>query len=79
MSWVALALLGSLLALSAISIETANEILTHTKDLVVRNFDWAFVSVATAALALVALLAVHPRANVRLGAEDSEPEFSRFS
>ncbi len=79
MSWVALALLGSLLALAAISIETANEILTHTKDLVVRNFDWAFVGVATAALALVALLAVHPRANVRLGAEDSEPEFSRFS
>jgi len=77
--WFALTLLGSFLALSALSIESANEILIGTKDQVVRNFDWLFVSVATAALLLVALLGAHPRANVKLGPEDSEPEFSRFS
>jgi len=79
MRWIALSLLVLLIAISAISIESANALLIGAKDQVVDHFDWLFVGVATGALLVVALLGVHPRANVRLGAEGDLPEFSRFS
>jgi choline/glycine/proline betaine transport protein len=79
MSRIALALLAAIVVLSVVSIETANGLLIGAKDAVVAYFDWLFVGVATGTLVLVVLLAVHPRANVRLGADDDLPEFSRFS
>lgn len=79
MRWLALSLLTLLVAISAISIETASALLIGAKDQVVDYFDWLFVGVATGALLVVALLGIHPRANVRLGSDDEVPEFSRFS
>jgi len=79
MSQIALALLAAVVALAVVSIDTANALLIGAKDYVVSYFDWLFIGVATGTLLLVAMFAVHPRANVRLGADDDLPEFSRFS
>ena len=64
---------------SAISIEVSGAALIVAKDWVVGYFDWLFVGIATAALLVVTLLGLHPRANVRLGADDDVPEFSGFA
>jgi len=60
---------------AAFSIDAASAILIAAKDWVVRSFDWLFVLVATLSVIGVAGLAIHPRANVRLGPDDSRPEF----
>jgi choline/glycine/proline betaine transport protein len=78
-SAIALAVLLPFLALSLLSIETASALVIGAKDWVVGRFDWLFVGVASAALLLVVTLGVHPRANVRLGAKDAEPEFPRLA
>jgi choline/glycine/proline betaine transport protein len=79
MRWIALGLLGILVSTAVFSLETAETLLTGLKNDVVASFDWLFVGVASATLALVTLVGLHPRANVRLGPDDEEPEFSRFS
>lgn len=61
------------------SIEAASSLLGAAKDAVIGSFDWLFVAVASLAVATVALLALHPRANVRLGPPDSRPEFGRLA
>ena len=77
MNRVALLLLASGVALSVISIENANAVLSGAKSFVVTYFDWLFVAVATGTLGLVGLLAVHPRANVRLGGEGASTTQNR--
>jgi choline/glycine/proline betaine transport protein len=79
MQWIAVALLGALVVLSVASIETASGFLTGTKDWILAFFDWLFIWVAGLALAVVAFLGLYPGANVRLGPEDSRPEFGAFS
>ena len=79
MKWFALVILGGLLVLTAGSIETANGLLGSAKDHVVHYFNWLYVGVASAAMFLVVLLGLHPRANVRLGADDAVPTYSYFS
>ena len=46
---------------------------------VIGNFGWAFVLMATAVLVLCIVLAVSPWGRLRLGPDDSRPEFSTFS
>ncbi len=61
------------------SIETANAALVATKDWVIGRFDWLFVLVATFSVLAVAVLAIHPRTNLRLGPPDSRPEFGTLA
>ncbi|NNL66721.1 MAG: BCCT family transporter [Myxococcales bacterium] len=67
------------LVATLLSIESASDWLGASKDAVIRHFDWLFVAVATLAVATVAILALHPRANVRLGPPDARPEFGRLA
>ena len=46
---------------------------------VIGNFGWAFVLIAFAALVLCIVLVVHPWGRIRLGPDDSRPEFKTFS
>jgi choline/glycine/proline betaine transport protein len=64
---------------SVSSIDSASATLIGTKEWVIQHFDWLFVLVATVSVVAVAILAIHPRANVRLGPEDSRPEFGNLS
>jgi len=59
--------------------DQASVALAEAKAWVVGRFDWLFVFVTNAAILGVALLALHPKASLRLGAEDSRPEFSRLA
>ena len=79
MRWIALGLLGMLVTISAISLDTAETLQIGLKNDVVASFDWLFVGVASRTLVLVTFIGLHPRANVRLGPDDEDPEFSRFS
>ena len=64
---------------AALSTPAANEILTATQGWVVGHFDWLFVLVVTASVVGVACLAIHPRAKMRLGPDDSRPDFGTLS
>ncbi len=79
MQRIAIALLATGITAALVSIDTASEVLIGLKDWTVAFFDWFFVGVAALALALVALLGLHPAARIRLGPEDYRPEFSSFS
>jgi glycine betaine transporter len=46
---------------------------------VIGNFGWAFVLIAFSALVLCIFLVVHPWGRIRLGPDDSRPEFKTFS
>ena len=63
---------------AASSIGAASEALGAVKDWVIHHFDWLFILVATGSVVGVAVLAVHPHARVRLGPEDSRPEFGNL-
>ncbi|MFP6655612.1 MAG: BCCT family transporter, partial [Myxococcota bacterium] len=56
-----------------------HDLLMAARSWVVLRFDWLFVGVASFSVGAVALLAIVPQANVRLGPEDSRPEFSNLS
>ena len=46
---------------------------------VIGNFGWVFILVAFGALALCLFLVIHPFGKLRLGPDDSRPEFGTFS
>ena len=46
---------------------------------IIGNFGWAFILIAFGALVLCIFLAVHPWGRIRLGPDDSQPEFRTFS
>jgi glycine betaine transporter len=43
------------------------------------NFGWVFVVIAFSALAFCVFLVIHPWGRIRLGPDDSRPEFSTLS
>jgi choline/glycine/proline betaine transport protein len=67
------------LAAAAVSMEAVSEALVATKEWVIRGFDWLFVASASLAIVGVLVLALHPRANVRLGPDDARPEFGTLA
>ncbi|MEN8181706.1 MAG: BCCT family transporter [Myxococcota bacterium] len=78
-SWVAVGTVAAFVIAAASSTLATSEVLVAAKDWVIQHFDWLFILVATLSIAGVAGLAIHPRANVRLGPEDSRPEFGNLS
>ena len=46
---------------------------------VIGNFGWGFVLIAFGGLALCIFLVIHPWGNIRLGPDDSRPDFGTFS
>ncbi len=46
---------------------------------IIGNFGWAFILIAVGALAMCVFLVIHPWGRIRLGPDDSRPEFSTVS
>jgi glycine betaine transporter len=46
---------------------------------VIGNFGWAFILIAFGALLMCIFLVLHPWGRIRLGPDDSRPEFRTFS
>ena len=59
--------------------ESLGSVMSSTLGWVIRNFGWAFVLMAFAALALCLFLVIHPWGGIRLGPDDSRPDFGTFS
>ena len=59
--------------------ESLGSVMTATLGWVIRNFGWGFVLMAFGALAFAIFLVVHPWGSIRLGPDDSRPEFGTFS
>jgi glycine betaine transporter len=55
------------------------KVMTAVLGWVIGNFGWAFVLIAFSALVLCIFLVVHPWGRIRLGPDDSRPEFKTFS
>jgi choline/carnitine/betaine transport len=54
-------------------------VMSSTLAWVIGNFGWAFVLIAFGALALCIFLVIHPWGAIRLGPDDSRPQFRTFS
>ena len=54
-------------------------VMSSVLDWVIANFGWAFVLIATGALVFVIVVAISPWGRIRLGPDDSRPEFQTVS
>jgi glycine betaine transporter len=76
---------GSALVIAAFVIwglvapESLGSVMTDVLGWTIRNFGWGFILIAVGALSLCVFLVLHPWGNIRLGPDDSRPEFSTFS
>jgi glycine betaine transporter len=59
--------------------DSLGSVMTDVLGWIIRNFGWGFVLIAFGALALSLFLIIHPWGSVRLGPDDSKPDFNTFS
>ena len=59
--------------------ESLGSVMSTTLNWVIKNFGWGFVLMAFGALALSIFLVIHPWGSIRLGPDDSRPQFGTFS
>jgi glycine betaine transporter len=59
--------------------ESLGSVMSSVLDWVIRNFGWAFVLIAVGALLFCIFMAASPYGRIRLGPDDSRPEFSTVS
>ncbi len=72
-------LIASFVGWGLLAPENLGSVMSTTLGWVIRNFGWTFVLIAFGALALCIFLVVHPWGNIRLGPDDSRPQFGTFS
>ena len=73
---VAFLLTLAVIAWAFISPETLSETGTNMRDWVVINLGWGYTAVVLGVALFMLAIAFGPTGNIRLGADDSEPEFS---
>jgi glycine betaine transporter len=59
--------------------DNLSSVMGSTLDWVIRNFGWGFVLIAISALVFCIVVAVSPVGRIRLGPDDSRPEFNTVS
>jgi glycine betaine transporter len=62
-----------------IGTDSLSSVMDSVLDSVIRNFGWGFVLIAIAALVFCIVVVVSPVGRVRLGPDDSRPDFSTTS
>jgi glycine betaine transporter len=73
------ALIAVFVGWGLIAPESLGTVMSTTLGWIIRNFGWGFVLMAFGALALSIFLVIHPWGSIRLGPDDSRPEFGTFS
>ncbi len=76
---VALIVTLAVLAWAIIVPDNLAETSTNLQSWVVVNFGWLFTSIMLACLIFLLAIAILPTGKIRLGADDSAPDFSRAS
>ncbi len=59
--------------------DSLRSVMTSTLGWIIRNFGWGFILIAFGGLLMCIFLVLHPWGGIRLGADDSRPEFRTFS
>jgi choline/glycine/proline betaine transport protein len=77
--WVAVLLIGSFVAGTAVYLDVASDVFITARDYVVATFDWFFTGVASICLLSVIWIGLDPRFNVRLGHDHERPEFTNLA
>ncbi len=79
LSVFAIATLVGFSAFAALDLGAANAITLGASDLVTGYFDWLLTGTVSVVLLLAIALAFHPLASRRIGHDDDQPEFNRWS
>ncbi len=77
--WGSALLIAGFVGWGLIAPTSLGSVMSTTLGWVIGNFGWSFVLIAFGALALCIVLVIHPWGNIRLGPDDSRPEFKTFS
>ncbi|HYO38459.1 MAG TPA: BCCT family transporter [Nocardioidaceae bacterium] len=77
--WGSAVLISVFVAWGLLAPTGLGSVMTAVLGWVIGNFGWAFVLVAFCSLVLCIVLVVHPWGRIRLGPDDSRPEFRTFS
>ncbi|SEC57097.1 choline/carnitine/betaine transport [Nocardioides exalbidus] len=77
--WGSALLIGVFVAWGLFAPTSLGSVMTSALGWVIGNFGWVFVLIAFAVLVLCIFLALHPWGRLRLGPDDSRPEFGTFS
>ena len=77
--WGSAVLIAGFVAWGLLAPENLGGAMTATLGWVIGNFGWAFILIAFSSLVLCIFLVVHPWGRIRLGPDDSRPDFKTFS
>ena len=77
--WGAVGLSTAFVLWGVLGTDSLSSVMGSVLDWVIRNFGWGFVLIAIGALVFCIVVAVSPVGRVRLGPDDSRPEFSTVS
>jgi glycine betaine transporter len=77
--WGSAALIAGFVGWGLLGPASLGAVMTGALGWVIGNFGWAFVLIAFAVLALCIFLVIHPWGRLRLGPDDSSPDFGTFS
>lgn len=77
--WCSAVLIAGFVAWGLLAPTSLGTIMTATLGWITTNFSWGFILVAFGALVSCIVLVLHPWGRIRLGPDDSRPEFRTFS
>jgi glycine betaine transporter len=77
--WGSAALIAAFVGWGLLGPTSLGTVMTSALGWVIGNFGWAFVLIAFSVLALCIFLVIHPWGRLRLGPDDSRPDFGTFS
>jgi glycine betaine transporter len=77
--WGSAVLIGGFVGWGLFASKSLGSVMATTLAWVIGNFGWAFILIATGVLVLCIYLAVSPWGKIRLGPDDSRPDFGTFS
>ena len=77
--WGSATVISAFVAWGLIGPTSLGTVMADVLGWIIRNFGWGFILIAFGALALSLFLVIHPWGGIRLGPDDSKPEFNTFS
>jgi choline/carnitine/betaine transport len=77
--WGSVGLSTAFVLWGVLGTDSLSSVMSSVLDWVIRNFGWGFVLIAISALVFCIVVAVSPFGRIRLGPDDSRPEFSTTS
>ena len=77
--WGSAVLITAFVAWGLFAPESLGKVMTSSLGWIISNFGWGFILIAFSALVMCIFLVLHPWGSIRLGPDDSRPEFRTFS